>query len=59
MTADCNQDAFICHQCLAVFLADVDFQEHKKATGHLTAARMKVEGGFRLKERNYLVFELP
>jgi hypothetical protein len=58
MSSNCDDDAYVCHDCLAVFLFDSDFALHSAETGHKNMARVGIDAAVKLGEKNYLLFEL-
>ena len=55
MSAPCNEDAYICHDCLAIFLFKSDSEEHVKETGHRTQ-KLKIDGTMKIGEKDFLLF---
>ena len=51
-------EAYVCHECLAIFLFKSDFEGHSEDTGHRNAAKIKVDAAVRLGDRDFLLFEL-
>jgi hypothetical protein len=58
VTSERNDTAYLCHDCLAVFLFKSDVENHAEETGHKSAATLKVDALVKLGDRDFLLFEL-
>lgn len=53
-----NDDTYLCHDCLAVFLFKSDVEHHAEETGHRNTATLKVDAMVKLGDKDFLLFEL-
>lgn len=56
---DSSEDAYLCHDCLAVFLFKDDVEDHNRATGHKSAAAVRIISAVKLGDKDFLLFEVP
>lgn len=57
MSAPCKDDAYICHDCLALFLFKSDFEGHVKETGH-RMQKIAIDGAVKIGEKDFLLFRV-
>ena len=55
MSAPRSDDAYICHDCLALFLFKSDFERHAEETGH-RMQKIKIDGTMKIGEKDFLLF---
>lgn len=56
--ADRTDLAYLCHECLALFLFKSDFEDHANETGHKGAATVKIDARVKLGDKDFFLFEL-
>jgi len=55
---DGRQDAFICHDCLALSFSSQELLEHQQEMGHKMAAEIKIDAVADVGDKRILMFEL-
>jgi hypothetical protein len=51
--------AYVCHECTAIFYTDSGLSQHKVETGHTASGNLKIDGSFKLGEKDFLLMTLP
>lgn len=51
--------AYLCHNCLSLFLFKSDFEDHSKETGHTAMATLKIDATFEIGDKRYWLLEIP
>jgi hypothetical protein len=59
MIGDMDDDyAYLCHECLSVFLTKTDFEVHREVSGHKTVARLRLDARINIGDKDLLLLKL-